>query len=190
MRTSVAVVHELVSRLQPLDELEGAHRSQVLRWLCATDDVFRRVKPAVPPQHLVSYVVPVDPADGSILLVDHINAGLWLPPGGHVDVDENPARTAEREVHEELGLGAEKLEEQPLFLTSTRTVGLDAGHTDVSLWFVLACPRDQALSPDRGEFHRVRWWTPAELAAADPARFDPHFGRFLGKLAAVRDAPL
>jgi 8-oxo-dGTP diphosphatase len=99
-------------------------------------------------------------------------------------VDEHPARTAQREVHEELGLVAEKqaLDRRPMFLTVTRTVGMDAGHTDVSLWFVLGCRRGQALSPDHGEFHRVRWWTPAELRAADPSRFDPHLLRFLGKL--------
>jgi ADP-ribose pyrophosphatase YjhB (NUDIX family) len=152
----------------------------VLQWVSRTDDIYRRVKPAEPPQHLVSYVVPVDPADGSMLLVDHINAGLWLPPGGHVEVDEHPAQTAEREVHEELGL-RQPVDERPLFVTVTRTVGIDAGHTDVSLWFVLACSRGQTLSPDDGEFHRVRWWTPAELRAADPARFDPHLMRFVGK---------
>jgi len=174
----------MVSQLQPVDEVEEAHRQHVLRWLSGTDDVFRRVKPAVPAQHLVSYVVPVDRTDGSVLLVDHINAGLWLPPGGHVEVDEHPALTARREVHEELGLvaGAQALDERPMFLTVTRTVGLDAGHTDVSLWFVLDCGRDQALRPDHGEFHRVRWWSPADVRAADPARFDPHFLRFLGKL--------
>jgi 8-oxo-dGTP diphosphatase len=188
MRSSVTIVHEMVSQLQPVDEMESTHRLQVLRWLEGTDDVFRRVKPAVPAQHLVSYVVPVDPADGSVLLVDHINAGRWLPPGGHVELDEHPALTARREVHEELGLVADgaALDERPVFLTVTRTVGMDAGHTDVSLWFVLDCGRGQALRPDPGEFHRVRWWTPADVRAADPARFDPHLERFLGKLGQRR----
>jgi 8-oxo-dGTP pyrophosphatase MutT (NUDIX family) len=174
----------MVSQLQPIDELEDGHRLHVLQWLSGTDDVFRRVKPAVPPQHLVSYVVPVDPTDRSVLLVDHINAGLWLPPGGHVEVDEHPAQAARREAHEELGLVAEgqALDEPPMFLTVTRTVGMDAGHTDVSLWFVLECAQGQAMRPDRGEFHRVRWWTPADVQAADPSRFDPHFLRFLRKL--------
>ncbi|MCA2218153.1 NUDIX domain-containing protein [Jidongwangia harbinensis] len=185
MRSSVTAVHDAVSQLQPVDAVEDTHRDQVLRWLSHTDDVFRRVKPAVPPQHLVSYVVPVDPSDGSILLVDHINAGLWLPPGGHVEVDEHPARTARREVREELGLvaGNQALDEQPIFLTVTRTVGLDAGHTDVSLWYVLHCRRDQPLKHDQSEFRRVRWWTAAELRDADRSRFDPHFFRFLAKLA-------
>ncbi|MEO3746836.1 NUDIX hydrolase [Plantactinospora sp. B5E13] len=193
MRESVAVVHDLVSGLVPGDGLEEEHRSETLRWLRGTDDVFRRVKPATPDRHLVSYVVPVDPADGSVLLVDHVNAKLWLPPGGHVDPDEHPAYTARREAAEELGLTPEddgaghrvRFRDRPVFLTVTRTVGIDAGHTDVSLWFPVECGRDQPITPDAGEFRQVRWWSPAEVYAADPARFDPHFLRFLAKL----DAP-
>jgi 8-oxo-dGTP pyrophosphatase MutT (NUDIX family) len=93
-----------VSALAPVDEVEADHRRDMLRWLESTDDVYRRVKPATPPRHLVSYVVPVDPTDGSVLLIDHINAGLWLPPGGHVEPDEHPAETASREAEEELGI--------------------------------------------------------------------------------------
>ncbi|GAB3854951.1 hypothetical protein GCM10029963_48780 [Micromonospora andamanensis] len=181
MRESVAVVHDLVSRLSPVDELGAEHRVSALAWLASTDDVFRRVKPASPPQHLVAYVVPVA-ADGRILLVDHINAGLWLPPGGHVEVDEDPELTARREIQEELGLGDAGLSRSPIFLTITRTVGQDHGHTDVSLWYVLNCTGDEELRPDVGEFHAVRWWTRDELVAADPGRFDPHFFRFLAAL--------
>jgi 8-oxo-dGTP pyrophosphatase MutT (NUDIX family) len=50
-------------------------------------------------RHLVSYVVLRDQY-GRILLVDHVNAGLWLPPGGHVEPDEDPEVTARREARE------------------------------------------------------------------------------------------
>ena len=186
MREAVAAVHDLVSRIDPHDPIEARHRAATLDWLRATDDVFRRVKPAVPVQHLVSYVNVVDPSDGSMLLVDHVNAGLWLPPGGHVEPDEHPRDTAVREIAEELGLTDAAVAEEPLFLTVTGTVGIDAGHTDVSLWFVLPADRTRPLTPDAAEFHRVRWWTPTELRAAEPARFDPHFPRFLEKFTDAR----
>jgi 8-oxo-dGTP pyrophosphatase MutT (NUDIX family) len=188
MRPSVAVVQEMVAGLAPADRLEARHRWDTLSWLRATDDVFRRVKPATPARHLVSYVVPVDPADGSVLLVDHVNAGLWLPPGGHVEPDEHPARTARREALEELGIAVrgDGLEEHPAFVTVTRTVGSDDGHTDVSLWFVVGWGRDRPLTPDRGEFRAVRWWSPAEVRAADAARFDPHLARFIAKITQRR----
>ncbi|MFK3985250.1 NUDIX domain-containing protein [Micromonospora sp. NPDC050397] len=183
MRPSVAVVHDLVSGVEPADELEAQHRLETLRWLESTDDVFRRVKPATPPRHLVSYVVPIDRTDGSLLLVDHINAGLWLPPGGHVEPDEHPAQTARREAEEELGITTDSaFEERPTFLTVTRTVGMDAGHTDVSLWFLVYSDRQQPLRIDHSEFREARWWSLAEVQATDGSRFDPHFTRFLAKL--------
>jgi hypothetical protein len=47
-----------------------------------------------------------------------------------------------------------------------------------------AVTRGTALTPDTGEFTGVRWWSAAEVAAAGPAGFDPHLGRFLAKLGA------
>jgi 8-oxo-dGTP pyrophosphatase MutT (NUDIX family) len=181
MDPCVSAVAELVASIAPADALEERHRAGTLDWLASTDDVFRRVKPATPPRHLVSYVVPVDPGDGGVLLAAHRNAGLWLPPGGHVEPGEHPADTAARELTEELGVPGDRAVREPVFLSVTRTVGVDAGHTDVSLWFVAAVGRDEPLAPDDGEFAEVRWWSRAELAAADPVRFDPHLARFLGK---------
>ncbi len=172
-------LHELIAALRPADDLEAEHLAGTLAWLASTDDVYRRVKPATPPRHLVSYVVPADPVTGDVLLVDHRNARLWLPPGGHVEPGEHPARTAARELREELGVSGAA--GTPIFLTVTETVGLDAGHTDVSLWFPAVVSRDQPLTVDGGEFAGVRWWSRADLAAADPARFDPHLGRYLAK---------
>lgn len=182
----IQALHDLVSGLRPYDDLEAAHRTDTLGWLASTDDVYRRVRPATPPRHLVSYVLPIDPGTGDVLLVDHRNARLWLPPGGHVEPGEDPARTAARELDEELGVtGAASV---PMFLTVTRTVGVDPGHTDVSLWHVATVGRDEPLTVDDGEFAGTRWWTRDELTAADPGRFDPHLGRFLAKTAAGSDS--
>ena len=178
----ITTLRDLVSGPRPYDDLEAAHRTDTLAWLAATEDVYRRVKPATPPRHLVSYVVPTDPDSRDVLLVDHRNARLWLPPGGHVEPGEDPARTAVRELDEELGVTGAAAE--PAFLTVTDTVGVDAGHTDVSLWYVATVARDEPLTVDTGEFVGVRWWTREEIAAADPGRFDPHLGRFLAKTAA------
>jgi len=180
VRAPVRTVVELVEGITPLDAVEDHHRCETLRWLAATDDVFRRIRPATPPRHLVSYVVPVS-AEGDLLLGEHHNAGLWLPPGGHVEPDEHPARTAAREAVEELGV-ADPVDRLPAFLTLTRTVGIDHGHEDVSLWFRLPMDRDRGVRADPREFGQVRWWSPAEIREADPAAFDPHLGRFLTKL--------
>ncbi|WP_328323884.1 NUDIX domain-containing protein [Kribbella sp. NBC_00382] len=183
MKASVRTIHQLVTQLEPVDALESEHRDQVLRWLEGTDDVFRRQKPATPGMHLVSYAVLSDPQDGSSLLVDHLNARRWLPPGGHVEVDEHPADTAAREVQEELGVTAVFADpaKAPAFVTVTETVGIDHGHTDVSLWFVLHGWRGMPMTVDLTEFRAARWWTAGEIAAAGPDVLDPHYQRFIGK---------
>lgn len=187
--SALTEIRNLVEGIRPFDGLEKQHRSDVLRWLSRTDDVFRRAKPRTPEQHLVSYVLVVDPVGPHVLLVDHIKAGRWLPTGGHVEPGESAVDTVRREVREELGINARFpawIGERPLLLTVTETVGaLHERHTDVSLWFVLEGNRHQRLDPDAGEFHEVRWWTLEELEelfAGDPARFDPYLGRMLGKL--------
>jgi len=184
MEKSVQVVHNLLSGIRPGDALEREHRANTLKWLETTNDVFRRAKPATPERHLVSYVVLVDPDDASILLVDHRNARLWLPPGGHVEPDEHPTDTARREAHEELGVDAVLVDPsgRPSFVTVNRTGGIDARHTDVSLWFLLVGHRGMNLMIDVTEFGEARWWPPADIQAADPKAFDPHFLRFVEKL--------
>jgi 8-oxo-dGTP diphosphatase len=181
-------VAALVAAIEPYDDTERAQRADVLAWLARTPDIYRRVKPATPPRHLVSYSVLTSPRDGSVFLVDHILAGLWLPTGGHVEPGEEPAATAEREAFEELGIEADFsiAGRRPVFVTATRTTGPDA-HTDVSLWYLLAGHPEMPVVLDPREFAGGRWWTRPELESAGPALFDPNMGRFLAKL---RDATL
>lgn len=42
-----------------------------------------------------------------ILLVNHKRIGAWVPPGGHIEVDELPDETVVREIQEETGLTVE-----------------------------------------------------------------------------------
>lgn len=185
MDVSVQIVHELVSGIRPWDDLETEHQAETLAWLETTNDVFRRAKPATPDKHLVSYVVMVDPEDGSTLLVDHINARLWLPPGGHVEPGEHPTDAARREAHEELGIDPMFAEPsgQPSFVTVTRTGGLDAGHIDVSLWFLLIGRLGMDLTIDLTEFNEARWWSQADVRTANPKSIDPQYLRFVEKVS-------
>jgi 8-oxo-dGTP diphosphatase len=188
MRDSVEAVHELVATISPLDALETEHISSTLGWLEATDDVFRRSKPAVPARHLVSYLVLLDHDNFDVLLVDHVNSGLFLPPGGHVEPDEHPAETARRECREELGIDVSLAGNggSPAFLTVTKTIGLDPGHTDVSLWFIGEGSRRLRLTIDEDEFLGARWWSAEEVASTKKEVFDPHFHRFLRKALSMR----
>lgn len=172
-----ADIRREVELIQPVDELEMATQLDVLAWLDSGVEICRLEKPAHPPKHLISYFAIVDREH--ILLVDHINAELWLPPGGHVEPGEHPRATVIREALEELSFDGEFLIDRPLFLTLTETVGKTAGHTDVSLWYVLRGHRAADLVFDDSEFRGVRWFHKDEVPLD---RTDRNMGRFLNKL--------
>jgi 8-oxo-dGTP diphosphatase len=187
-----STITDLVSSIEPTDDLARDHREQTLSWLAGTDDIFRRVKPRTPSPHLVSYFLLVDRAAESVLLCDHRLSGLWLPTGGHVEPGEHPLTTVHREIVEELGVSARPdpaFGDQPFFVTMTETVGPpEARHVDVSLWFALVGQVGQPLQPDEREFAQVRWWTPADLGGADRAGFEPHLLRALTALGLLLQA--
>jgi 8-oxo-dGTP diphosphatase len=166
-----------VEAIHPLDELERATISDALRWIDSGSELCRIKRPATPDKHLVSYFAIVDSVH--LLLVDHINAELWLPPGGHVEPNEHPRETALREAKEELAVEPCFLFEHPILITSTETVGRTAGHTDVSLWYVFAGDVGDEYVFDRSEFAFVQWFHRDEVPLE---RSDPHMARFLAKL--------
>ncbi len=51
-----------------------------------------------------------------VLLIYHHKLQKWLPPGGHVEVNETPAEAARREVREETGLEMEFFSQENLFI--------------------------------------------------------------------------
>ena len=183
MRDGIAAA---VRSISPLDEPEREHISGALEWIASGKPLCRIEKPATPPMHLVSYFVVVDPLRGLILLTDHIKSGLWLPTGGQVEPGEDPRDTVRRESAEELNLEASFLVPDPIFITITETVGSTAGHTDVSLWYLLTGDGSLAIDFDPGEFHSVRWFPLDELPLH---RSDPHIERFVRKLLSLLHPP-
>jgi 8-oxo-dGTP pyrophosphatase MutT (NUDIX family) len=172
-------IRDLISSIDPLDQIEEDHIEFTLRWIASGKEIFRIAKPATPDTHLVSYFVVLDQYTNKLLLVDHKKALLWLPSGGHVEKDEHPAKTVRREAKEELGIEVDFVFDQPLFLTVAKTVGLTTGHTDVSLWYVLKGDSNVSLNYDREEFNTVRWF---DLEDIPYDRSDPHMKRFIEKL--------
>jgi len=176
-----------VKDIVPYDEIEQTHQQDIIKWLASGVNPFRLKKPDIPRKHLVSYFVLVDPDHDSILLVDHIKAQLWLPSGGHVQLNESPHEAVIRETKEEFGIKAAFLHNQskPFFVTVTQTVGLTPGHTDVSLWYLLRGSIHDKMHYDRSEFTDVEWYTFDEIMETDSLIFDPHLQRFTSKLAGL-----
>ena len=176
-----AEIRNEVASIAPFDEIEKQTKEETLAWIDSGAELFRVKKPDVPGKHLVSYFLLVD--GDWVLLVDHINAELWLPTGGHVDMNEHPRTTVMREAKEELGIQAEFSRVKPIFLTCTETVGKTSGHWDVSLWYWLKGDRSQPMDFDGSEFNSIEWYHKNDIPFD---RSDPELHRFMKKLAKVR----
>ncbi len=133
-------------------------------------------------------VLVVD-ADARVLLFRDSDLGLdpvphwWITPGGGVDPGEKDVQTAVREVHEETGLVVAPADlVGPL---ATRTVV--HGYSDVvvtqeeAFWLVRVPVGEISTSGHTQEEQLTmtahRWWTRAEIDAADPADPNPSAGR-------------
>jgi 8-oxo-dGTP pyrophosphatase MutT (NUDIX family) len=178
------IIKNLTTAIPPFDNLEKDNIDDAIRWIDSGQELFRIQKPDVPPKHLVSFFVLFDQKERKLLLVDHIKAGLWLPAGGHVEKDENPKTTVEREILEELFIHANFIQEAPFFITQTKTVNIDAGHTDVSLWYLLKGSSSKKLKFDSKEFNSYKWLTLEEILNMDIKMFNPNMHRFVKKLQA------
>ena len=176
MRTAIET---LVRSIDPFDREETQCIQETLEWISSGAPLFRVQKPDIPAKHLVSYFLVFDEVRMKVLLVDHKKAQLWLPTGGHVEPNEHPKETVSRECAEELGIEADFWRETPLFITSTVTVGLTAGHTDVSLWYVLRGDSQASYAYDREEFNGVGWFA---LDTIPYDHSDPGMKRFIEKL--------
>ena len=190
-RDSRSVVEDLVAGVAPLDEHEARDRASTLTWIRSGAPLFRVAPPATPEKHLCVYSALFDEERRSVLLLDHVKAGLWLFPGGHVDDGEDPRRTVLRETAEELQVGGEfhpRFGDAPLFLTVTQTRGSHS-HTDVSFWFVLTADQGMPIKADPREAHEVRWFDLDDPAVWARGGFDPHMTRFRDKLMARLGVP-
>lgn len=176
-------IHTIVSSITPHDPLEKEHIIDVLDWIESGADLFRIQKPAVPPKHLVSYIVLFDKLEKKVLLIWHNKAQLWLPAGGHVEIGEHPKTTAERELMEELGIKATFIFDHPVFITATKTRNIDPSHTDVSLWYVLIGDSRDTLDYDANEMSGYKWFRFDEARTLKDC--DPHLHRFVQKLESL-----
>ncbi len=121
--------------------------------------------------------------DGATALHDHKRLDMWLPPGGHLDRDELPHRSALRETREETGLDPE-LVADPESITSPTVRSLPqprhvqladinrhdgaVGHQHVDLvYYARADSRE--IDPAEGEVPAEdwRWFSRSDLHAAD-----------------------
>lgn len=176
-------IKETLNSITAFDATEEKHLHFTKEWIDSGAGIFRLSKPATPDPHLVAYFLLLDPMQQTVLLVDHKKAGLWLPPGGHVEPNEHPKETVKRELMEELGVQAVFRLRDPFFLTVTKTAGpTTEQHTDVSVWYLLDGSVNTPYRFDEGEFSEIRWFPPTDIPYASS---DPHMQRCIKKLKAL-----
>jgi 8-oxo-dGTP pyrophosphatase MutT (NUDIX family) len=184
MTSAQQTVLDTVNAIQPFDNVEQVQKDDVLAWINSGAPLFRIAKPDNPPKHLVSYFVLYDAQNAKVLVVDHVNAGLWLPPGGHVDIDEDPHKTVVREADEELRVNATfntVFGENPVFLSVMQTRG-SGTHTDVNLWYVINGDSNASLAYDSREMNGYKWLSLQDVLNTDISGLDPHMHRFVQKM--------
>jgi 8-oxo-dGTP pyrophosphatase MutT (NUDIX family) len=109
-----------------------------------------------------------------VVLLRHRLLGIWVQPGGHVELDEAPHDAAARETREETGLKVDHLDPPRLVHVNVHPGPRGHHHFDCR-WLLEA--RTTALRPDAGETEEVGWFEPA--AAID--RCEPGLRAGLGK---------
>lgn len=94
-----------------------------------------------------------------VYLGDHIKAGSWISPGGHIDPKETPKKTLKREFQEELRYQPSDGQIYPLDLSV-----IDIKHKRTScrrhwdIWFLVKTPEIE-FDFDKREYYQAEWFT-------------------------------
>lgn len=131
-----------------------------------------------PKDHFVVALAVYDPVKKKIFIGHHKKSDQWVFPGGHIEKNELPLETAEREMKEELGL--EEVLSKPLLMTKTPIN--DAGNQKCNLhydvWYFISVNNDVFI-PDKDnyliEFYKAGWkaFTKARKIITIPSYLKP-----------------
>jgi 8-oxo-dGTP diphosphatase len=172
---------DAVGSIQPCDPKEAEEIQAALRWLRTTPAL---TKPDNLDQHLGVLSVLVSLERDRTFLLDHRKAKLWLPPGGHVDFGRRLDETAREELQEELGIQFPRaVHPTPVFLNRTLTQGLNAGHIDLTAWFIFEeSPEADFLLQEKEATCGA--WIEIKKVLAEPQYINLHrgFNKLLGFL--------
>jgi 8-oxo-dGTP pyrophosphatase MutT (NUDIX family) len=160
-RAVLSVRASVAARL-PVDDRELAAVNRILVELDRLADPFSE---HADPVHVTGSAILVGPR--GTVLHRHKRLGLWLQPGGHLEMGEGPDQAALREAAEETGLIVRHPASGPSLVHVDVHPG-PRGHTHLDLRYLLTA-EDADPNPGEGESPDVRWfsWDQA-IESADP----------------------
>jgi 8-oxo-dGTP pyrophosphatase MutT (NUDIX family) len=162
----------LVAARVPVDEREVSSQEA---FLAALDELADPCDEHADPTHVTASAIVT--GRRGVVLHRHRRLGIWLQPGGHIEIGETPPEAAVREAREETGLTVAHPPDGPT-LVHVDVHAAPKGHTHLDLRY-LVIAGDADPDPDPGESQEVRWFTWDEaLTAADPG--------LIGCLRAIR----
>lgn len=109
--------------------------------------------------HFCSFFVPIDKKTNNIFLGHHIKADDWIPPGGHIELNEHPKNTVIREYKEELNheLKNEVIELFDITITDVSTNPRNPCKVHYDLWYVVYVEKKD-YEYDKGEYYDAGWF--------------------------------
>lgn len=156
-----------VARRRPVDDREAESIERFLDAFDRLDDAFDQRLDDV---HVTGSGVVV--GERGVVLLEHKRLGIWVQPGGHIDVGETPWDAALRESREETGLDVAFF--GPLDAAGVpELIHVDVhsggrGHTHLDLRYLVAAGTADP-DPGEGESRRIGWFTwSAAIGRADP----------------------
>ena len=171
-------MREAIRDYVPYNEQEAADKALILDFLAKNPDAFYRTNRIA---HMTASAWVVNPARDRVLMVYHKIYDSWSWTGGHADGDEDLARVALREVHEETGVRSARLLAEDIFSLESLTVdghekrsAYVPSHLHLNVTYLLEADDDDALTVCEEENSGVRWFG---LDEALKASSEPWFVR-------------
>lgn len=148
----------------------------VLRWQIAEGHHLDRRDTL--PGHVTTSAIVLSPDHQSIMLIDHIQIGRWLQPGGHYETSERFHLSAEREAVEETGVTGLRLHpwhkgnDIPFVMDSHDVPGNprrgEVEHMQHDLQYLFLADPTVPLRAQVTEVHSAAWHPIAALADVSP----------------------
>lgn len=112
--------------------------------------------------HFCAFIVPIHRPSESVYIGHHIKADIWIPPGGHIEPDEDPVETVIREAGEEIQYTPDHAQIRLFDFTIVPIDGRPDCKTHYNLWYLIDMPEKVEFKYDTREFYQAGWHTYAQ----------------------------